>query len=436
MKPIWIILLSCVVTCLVVFSALAVFGDKLLPQPTAAPVTEAEEPAEDTAGETPDTPAGYANVLDYGADATGSTDSTEAIQAAVNENRLVYFPAGTYRFERLRVTASVTLQGAGDNATILKTSNLTDNVITLTADGWHVRDMKFDATANRTGGAYLFSTANYASVENVAFTRQYIGIDLDGSWSVNLTNLSAFDGTPHEAAPGGASSRLGNNAYTGPVNIRGLTAKPSSATLQPTSGIHLGYVDVVSISDALIIWHRKDVVVAPKTRQFAALVEITNSCFDTALHGVSIEPTGGGRVLRCGVSNTWFGAHSADALTVDGADGTVTGLQFSNCMFLANAGNGVAVRGQGVDGLYFSNCFSGGNQGCGLTAADGAQEIVWDGGVLGACHELAGNVQYGYSVAEGCGVTLDGTDLEGNNLGQGQGPAVQKNMASASQPAA
>ena len=38
-----------------------------------------------------------------------------------------------------------------------------------------------------------------------------------------------------------------------PVNIRGLTAKPSSATLQPTSGIHLGYVDVVSISDALII---------------------------------------------------------------------------------------------------------------------------------------------------------------------------------------
>ena len=105
-------------------------------------------------------------------------------------------------------------------------------------------------------------------------------------------------------------------------------------------------------------------------------------------------------------------------------------------MFLANAGNGVAVRGQGVDGLYFSNCFSGGNQGCGLTATDGAQEIVWDGGVLGACHELSGNVQYGYSVDEGCSVTLDGTDLEGNSLGQGQGPTVQKNMASTSQPAA
>lgn len=319
MKPIWIILLSCALTCLVVFSALAVFGDKLLPQPTAAPVTEAEEP--------------------------------------------------------------------------------------------------FDATANRTGGAYLFSTANYASVENVAFTRQYIGIDLDGSWSVNLTNLSAFDGTPHEDAPGGAIIRLGNNAYTGPVNIRGLTAKPSSATLQPTSGIHLGYVDVVSISDALIIWHRKDVVVAPKTRQFAALVEITNSCFDTALHGVSIEPTGGGRVLRCGVSNTWFGAHSADALTVDGSDGTVTGLQFSNCMFLANAGSGVAVRGQGVDGLYFSNCFSGGNLGCGLRLCDGAKNVQWLGGVLGRCHELPGNVQFGYTAEPGCTGQIALANLAGNQAG-------------------
>ena len=61
---------------------------------------------------------------------------------------------------------------------------------------------------------------------------------------------------------------------------------------------------------------------------------------------------------------------------------------------------------------------------------------MWDGGVLGACHELSGNAQYGYSVAEGCSVTLDGTDLEGNSLGAGQGPAVQKNMESTSQPAA
>lgn len=366
-----------------------------------------------------------ANVLDYGADPTGHMDSTEAIREACKKNKQVYFPKGTYLFDKLTISGSVTLCGAGDNATILKTSNLTENVLVFKDDGWHVRDMKFDAAADRTAGAYIFSGANYASVENVAFTRQYIGVDLDGSWSVNFVNISAFDGTPHEVSPGGAIIRLGENAYTGPVNIRGLTAKPSASTLQPSSGITMRYVDVVSISDALIIWHKKDVVVAPKNRQFAALIEITNSCFDTAENGIYIEPSGGARVLRCGVSNTWFGAHSSDAAVINGADGVVTGLQFSNCMFLANGGNGVTVEGQGVDGLYFTNSFSGGNLGSGLVIKEGAQNIAWNGGVIGACHELNGNVGYGYEIEEGCSGSISLSDLRGNTAGICNDPLVK-----------
>lgn len=38
-----------------------------------------------------------ANVLDYGADPTGTTDSTNAIQSAINANNVVYIPAGEYR---------------------------------------------------------------------------------------------------------------------------------------------------------------------------------------------------------------------------------------------------------------------------------------------------------------------------------------------------
>ncbi|MBO5069180.1 MAG: right-handed parallel beta-helix repeat-containing protein [Roseburia sp.] len=358
-----------------------------------------------------------ANVLDYGADPTGHENSTEAIQEACRKNKEVYFPAGTYLIDRLTISGSVTLSGAGDNATFIKTTNLTDNVIVFKDDGWHVKDMKFDAVGNRTSGAYIYSSANYASIENVTFTRQYIGVDLDGSWSVNLSNITAFDGTPHEVAEGGAIIRLGKNAYTGPINIKGLTAKPTSSTLQPSSGIYMGYVDVVSISDALIIWHKKDVVIAPKGRQFAALVEITNSCFDTAENGIYIEPTKGARVLRCGITNTWFGAHSSDSAVINGSDGVITGLQFTNAMFLCNAGNGVRVSGEGVDGIYFSNSFSGGNQGSGLILTDGAQNVVWNGGVLGACHELNGNVQYGYCVEEGCSASIYLTDLRGNSTG-------------------
>jgi len=38
-----------------------------------------------------------ANVLDYGADPTGTTDSTQAIQDAIDANNVIYIPAGEYR---------------------------------------------------------------------------------------------------------------------------------------------------------------------------------------------------------------------------------------------------------------------------------------------------------------------------------------------------
>lgn len=357
------------------------------------------------------------NVLKYGADPTGHTDSTEAIKLALKGNRHLYFPAGTYLIDKLSISGSVTLSGDGDNATVLRTTNMTDNVITFRDGGWHVRDMKFDASQYRTGGAYIFSSGDYSSVENVVLNRSYIGIDLDGSWSVNLTNISALDGTPSNIAEGGCAIRLGQNAYTGPINIRGLTARAGVGEAQPSYGIYMGYVDVVCISDALLIWHTKDVVLSPKARQFSALVEITNSCFDTAANGLWIEPTGGGRVLRCGISNTWFGAHTGDALHVDSGNGTVTGVQFSNCMFLANGGSGAVVGGSGVDGVYFSNCFSGGNQGDGLALRDHAKNVVWSGGVIGATHELNGNVGFAFTADAGTSGRVNLADLRGNGAG-------------------
>ena len=129
------------------------------------------------------------NVLDYGADPTGHEDSTAAIREALKGNRHLYFPAGTYLIDKLVIAGSVTLSGDGDNATVLRTTNMTDNVITFRDGGWHVRDLKFDSAQYRTGGAYIFSSGDYASIENVALNRSYIGIDLDVLWMERLPAL-------------------------------------------------------------------------------------------------------------------------------------------------------------------------------------------------------------------------------------------------------
>lgn len=366
---------------------------------------------------------GYANILDYGADPKGDEDCTDAIKAAMKDSKRIYFPKGTYLIDKLSIPGSVTIQGDGSNATILKTSNLTGNVLVFKNDGWYVKDLKFTATAYRTDGAYIYSSGNDASIENVSMEQHYVGFDLDGSININITNITARGGTPHSVAEGGAAIRLGNNAYTGQINIRGMFAWPTALDMQPSTAITMEYVDVVSITDTLLIGHTRDVLIAPHRGQFSALIEVTNSCFDTAKSGLCIAPKDGGRVLRNGFSNIWFGAHSGDGMVIDGTGGTVPGAQFTNCMFMGNGGDGVKILGEGVNGIYFSNCFSSSNVSNGLTIARKAQNVVWNGGVIGASHEAGDNLAYGYYADEGCSGRIMLTDLRGNALGTGKDEA-------------
>ncbi len=183
---------------------------------------------------------------------------------------------------------------------------------------------------------------------------------------MDITHVTALDGTPHAVSQGGAAVRLGNTRYTGQVNIRGLFAWPHTLETPPSSAICMKHVDVASVSDTLLIGHMKDVLLQPGKGQFTALVQMTNSCLDTAQSGMGVEPVDGGRVLRCGFSNIWFGAHTGDGMVVNGTDGAVPGLQFTNCMFMGNGENGVRASGVGVDGLYFSNCFASANARNGL----------------------------------------------------------------------
>jgi hypothetical protein len=62
-------------------------------------------------------PAGYLNVNDFGADPTGATDSSTAIQTAINAaqtaNQGLWIPVGTYKVTQQLVVDQVTVKGAG-----------------------------------------------------------------------------------------------------------------------------------------------------------------------------------------------------------------------------------------------------------------------------------------------------------------------------------
>jgi hypothetical protein len=102
-----------------------------------------------------------ANVIDYGADATGSASSTVAVQAAFDANLgSVYFPSGTYKIGAVTINNPVYVTGAR-NAIIVPSlglaggkmfESLTDDV---TFEGLNI-DGTGETFTPATGNTYLF----------------------------------------------------------------------------------------------------------------------------------------------------------------------------------------------------------------------------------------------------------------------------------------
>ena len=138
------------------------------------------------------------NVLDYGADPTGNTDSTSAIQTAINAagvtRGMVYFPTGTYQCSStITMSPYVTLKGSNSAASVVKWSSTGDGMrMTSTLNSPTqvynvIEDLLFWCTnAANTGGGYV----DIAGVE-INFKRFRVqgfkyGIILDQSELVDI----------------------------------------------------------------------------------------------------------------------------------------------------------------------------------------------------------------------------------------------------------
>ena len=112
-----------------------------------------------------------ANILDYGADPTGVTDSTSAIQTALNTGKMVWCPAGTYLFSALALTGLgsnyAVLSGEGAK-TILQTTVAANTAISLGTTGVGIENclienLVIQGNSTNTGGLQFGSSTTYAA---------------------------------------------------------------------------------------------------------------------------------------------------------------------------------------------------------------------------------------------------------------------------------
>lgn len=143
--------------------------------------------------------SGAVNVRQLGAHGDGETDDTAIIQAAIDNYKEIYFPAGVYAVSDT-ITVSrygITLFGTNDTARILQTA--TDkNGITVTNQHFTMFNMgvySSDAANNTAIGIYK-NTTFYMTLDNVTIDGFATGLFIDGTGSQGsdwLQNLHIYN---------------------------------------------------------------------------------------------------------------------------------------------------------------------------------------------------------------------------------------------------
>lgn len=120
----------------------------------------------------------FVNVRDFGAKGDGITDDTEAINRAlfqiyckisiIPSRRVLYFPAGTYLVDVMKIPSHANIQGEGMNSTIIMNSNSAATCVARTADS----KQQTGATIGANGGV----APQYITIRDISF---YSDKDID-----------------------------------------------------------------------------------------------------------------------------------------------------------------------------------------------------------------------------------------------------------------
>lgn len=131
------------------------------------------------------------NVLDFGADNTGTADSTSAFTNALAAYSAVYIPAGTYKLASTVTVAQKKLFGDGPKQVIL---NYTGSAEAINASGTdavncHLEGFKLVGTSSATAGILVNAGCRRGIFRDIYTT----GFTASGAWGVDL-NASLNNG--------------------------------------------------------------------------------------------------------------------------------------------------------------------------------------------------------------------------------------------------
>lgn len=111
------------------------------------------------------TSGAFANVVDYGADPTGTDDSTAAFEAAIATGNRVYIPNGTYSVDAIALQSNTWIEGESTDGVILVANADNSSIFEVDNKG-HIRLSNMTWKA----GTGVTNTKGFNQVDNADYT--------------------------------------------------------------------------------------------------------------------------------------------------------------------------------------------------------------------------------------------------------------------------
>ena len=333
------------------------------------------------------------NVVGYGADPTGTLDSTAAIQAAVaaaGSGGIVFFPPGTYNVSGtiwLNTPFSGILMGSGVNVTFINATSPTGDIFVTNSNALPVtfRDMTFTAPSLRTGGYAINrqQTPALLTVERCDFLNQYNCINASGILDVlRDVNINIY----------------GNNAIyiNGGGQILDNVVVNYSTCVTPTgTAIFVASTGSLILSNCDLMWANVGLYLNGGAPNGIYSIYAINSFFDNCTFGMIID--GASEVSRCTFDQCWFSSAKDTGVRIANTSASSAGLSFNNCHIFFAANQGI-LASSFAGNWEVTNCEIGANVsgvGAGISLAPAASNFLISDNIIGAC---GGSLAFDYGI--------------------------------------